>query len=63
MFPPQAVRIPGKFPWARPAPLPFGTVLIEPKDGRSGVYSDGAGGWFFTTTDKRATRASSRRTR
>lgn len=40
-FPPRAIRIPGKFPWKQPAPLAFGTVLL---DGDFPVIADGKGG-------------------
>lgn len=41
IFPPRALRIPGKWPWAQPAPLARGTVLI---DGIYPVVADGDGG-------------------
>lgn len=47
IWPAKAVRIPGKFPWTQPAPLPFGTVLI---DGERPVLADGKGGVIFTVS-------------
>lgn len=63
VFLPPPERIPGQFPWKRPPPLPYGTVLIDPKGGRSGVYADGTGGWFFTTPLESGRGASQPRTR
>lgn len=40
LFPPRVLRIPGKFPWKLPAPLPFGTPLVEGTD----IVADGKGG-------------------
>ena len=40
-FPPRAIRIPGKFPWVQPGPLPMGTLLTETKDYK--VVADGRG--------------------
>lgn len=40
-FPPKPIRLPGKFPWVKPKPLAFGTVLIE---GNPPVIADGKGG-------------------
>lgn len=38
LFPPQPIRLPGKWPWVQPKPLARGTPLFN------GVVSDGEGG-------------------
>lgn len=42
IFPPRALRIPGKWPWVRPSPTPYGTILID--DPVWPIYADGKGG-------------------
>lgn len=41
IFPPRALRIPGKWPWAQPPHLERGTMLIE---GEHPIVADGNGG-------------------
>lgn len=63
IFPPRAVRIPGKFPWVQPKPLPFGTILIDVSPGSAfRCIADGKGGITTQYVGPKPRRASRSRT-
>lgn len=53
LFKPRPMRIPGVYPWNKPKPMPFGTVLID--GGAFKVIADGKGGVTTTPRVRRAT--------
>lgn len=54
-FRPKPIALPGKFPWGKPPPLAFGTLLVKGRD--FDIVADGKGG---VTVAARARKAKAR---